>query len=658
MRNPFYHRQAVVDPRCFYGRGEVVRELLEMVGSGESCAIVGERRIGKSSLLAYVADPKVQSTHGLDTERTLVAELDFLVLYACSPRELQIEILRSLALAARDEEVQRLLEGTAELGELTFTDFRRALEKLKSRGCRVVLLCDEFELAVQNPQLDERYFGALRGLAQGAGVVFVTTSRLSLGELEQYCGDDARRKVLGSPFFNIFSEFSIGPFEDFEVVAMLTGSLADTPIRFEHEDTDLLDQIAGRHPYFLQLAAYHLYAELKRAGLGQSAATPGQKRLAKCRQSVSEEVGREAARFFRNQWKHSCDAERRTVVALAGVAGGHRLLARTTLDQRKLPRLRQRGLVRKEGNDSSPRWRLFSVLFADWIRDNVRPDEPGQATNGTQVAGGAAAPALTEESPAPERYDLLDEIGAGATGTVFRSWDKRLKRPLAIKLLHRELRGMPERHAELLREAQICAGLGHPHIVEIYDVEHGFLFEEFLAGGSLRDLLEREPVLPAEAVVVLAEQLADALGAAHRAGVVHRDLKPENVLFTARPLVRSSSGATWSLPPVKLADFGAAVRLEDHCERPSLAGTLAYMPPEQLAGEETGPEGDFYSLGVLLFEARHGRRPPPPGERPAGFGANPSSPLDAIIYRCLAAKPRERFASAEAFLTALRLVQS
>ncbi|MCP3960543.1 MAG: protein kinase [bacterium] len=668
VRNPFFHRQAIADSTCFFGRGNLVRGLLEMVASGQSCALVGERRMGKSSLLGYLAEVRVLQAHALNPRKTLAVMLDFLAFQTYTPEDLWLEILEMLELVAEDEEARRILGTAARLEEVSFAAFRRALRKLKRQGFRVVLLCDEFELAVQNPNFDLSFFGALRSLAGSEGVVFVTASRLSLLELEQYRGEEVREKVLGSPFFNIFAEFRVGPFEDYEVAELLAGSLDASTIRFDPEGVRFLDRVAGRHPYFLQLTAYHLYAALESAGAGR-ASTGGEELLAGAR----NRVGEEAAKIFRNQWHHSGGAERRALAALT-VAERKRddvemppVGAAGALGARIVVRLERRGLVRTleaAKPESRRRVRLFSDLLSEWIQANVTATlEIAPAGDG--VTGDTQAPRSRQsrspaaaESPGGERYTILEEIGRGGAGTVFKAWDGRLERVVALKVLDEHIRASPGTLKRLLHEARTCAGLHHPHIVVVHDidVEQGVLVQEFLAGGSLRDLLEVSPVLPVADVLSLAEQLADALGAAHQAGVIHRDLKPENVLLTQRPPARSVEAATPIMPDVKLADFGTALRLADLSqvpERSSIAGTLAYMAPEQLAGGAAGPAADFFTLGVVLFESRHGQRPAPVGEgdesvpEPIGFDGGEPTGLDVIIARCLEPSAKTRFQVAD-----------
>jgi tRNA A-37 threonylcarbamoyl transferase component Bud32 len=648
--NPFYHRQRIADPRCFYGRGELVRGLLEMVASGQSCAVIGERRIGKSSLLAFLSDSQVLANHGLDTTRTVTATLDFLALNAYSVAELWREILETIEPGLKSEEGRKLVSRPLSQAEISFADIRRTIRALNRFDTRIVLLCDELELAVQNPELDESFFGALRSLAS-IGVVFVTASRLSLLELDQYTSEETRMKVLGSPFFNIFAEFPLGPFEDHEVAEMLAGSLEQTPIQLSDHDLALLDRIAGRHPYFLQLTAFHLFNQLQQ---GQDAQHSATQRL------VIEKVRLEAAKIFRNLWQNSRQAERKALTVLAS--------GRTGADPQTLIHLQQRGLVRQvgktpAGENSSYRYQLFSELFTEWIAAELGIPVPAPEIASKDEVKIAELDIQADVSMLPtDRYSIVEEIGRGGAGTVFKAWDEKLRRIVAVKVLHKEVRAARERMEHLLNEARTCAGLNHPHIIVIYDIDidNGYLVEELLAGGSLRDLLEMTSTLLVPDVLRMAEQLADALVAAHGTGVIHRDLKPENVLLTQSP--RFQDGTAMSLPPIKLTDFGTALRMDELArsrERRSTAGTLAYMSPEQLYGGDTSPMSDIYSLGVILYEAIHGQRPAPAGadqSEPASeaLEAKPSSELDAIITRCLEQDPKDRFTSAEELLSAVK----
>ncbi|MEO1366862.1 MAG: protein kinase, partial [Acidobacteriota bacterium] len=657
MRNPFFHRQAVSDPSQVFGRSGLVRELFEMIASGQSCAVIGERRIGKSTLLSYLAARSVQEAHGLEPDSLLVGMLDFLALHGYSPDELWPEILDVLASGAADPEIRGLLEDAAGSETLGFSHFRRILRRLRRRGYRIVLLCDELDLAVDNPQFDEPFFGALRSLA-GEGVAYVTASRASLLELELYRSEEARRKVLASPFFNIFAQFTLGSFEDHEVAEWLATSLDGTSIRFDALDVAWLDEQAGRHPFFLQLAAYHLFGGLERRGMARIEGPrpePGgrpRRRVAerdRCRREAAEQVRQESARIFRYQWRHSRDDERVELASMASAStrwrGAHRQADGGS--KRLLRRLERRGLARLERTEEgTQRYRLFSKPFYEWLRTEtslgpLTPEGPVDRAGDPAAAPGPPPSAQAGLPAGPprrarssnDRFQILEELGHGGTATVFKAWDLKLERLVALKFLDGALkRADSGRH--LLEEARVCASLRHPNIVVIFDIdpERGILVEEFLPGGSLRDLFEQAPMWRRGELLSLSVQLAGALKAAHAAGIVHADVKPENVLLTERALYRQDSAFGRRAPGVKLTDFGAAYRSWGATVAPGASGTLAYMAPEQLVGRGLTPATDVFSFGVVLWEARYGERP----EDGATLVApRPDDALDLFLLTCL-----------------------
>ena len=210
-------------------------------------------------------------------------------------------------------------------------------------------------------------------------------------------------------------------------------------------------------------------------------------------------------------------------------------------------------------------------------------------------------------------YEVLALLGNGGMGEVYRARDTRLDRIVAIKILHPDAAGDPDRRQRLDREARAIASLNHPHICTLYDVGHqdgiDYLVMELLEGQTLAERLTRG-ALPLDQAMQYAIQLADALAFAHRHGIVHRDLKPANVFIAHR----ESGGAT----VVKLLDFGiakamplgptaatAAATLTDHG---TLLGTLQYMAPEQLEGRDADPRSDLFAFGAVLYEMVTGRR--------------------------------------------------
>jgi len=197
-------------------------------------------------------------------------------------------------------------------------------------------------------------------------------------------------------------------------------------------------------------------------------------------------------------------------------------------------------------------------------------------------------------------YRILEKLGEGGMGVVYRAQDTRLERFVAIKFLPEMLASAPSARERFVREARAASALNHPNVAIVYDVgddgQRSFIAMELVEGESLRQKLRAGP-LPADQVRVWGIQLAEGLMAAHGKGIVHRDIKPENLLVT-------SSGT------VKIMDFGIArVGNSELTETGSMLGTLSYMSPEQILGGQIDHRSDLWSLGVVMFEMLTGRLP-------------------------------------------------
>jgi serine/threonine protein kinase len=269
------------------------------------------------------------------------------------------------------------------------------------------------------------------------------------------------------------------------------------------------------------------------------------------------------------------------------------------------------------------------------------------------------------------RYELHALIGEGAFGRVYRGLDRRLERPVAVKVIKpwwAEDSAWVERFQ---REAQLLARISDPGIVQIYDIghaEHGpYYVAELVDGESLAERLRRGPLEPAEARAI-AEQLCDALAGAHAQGIVHCDVKPANVLIAAAAAgAATTTAAIAGGGKVKVGDFGVARLAEGTSQAPSatVAGTPRYMSPEQARGRPTGPATDVYSAGVVLYEMLAGEPPFVHGsavelglrhvqEQPPRLPPEIPAPLREVVERALAKEPADRYRDGGEMAGALR----
>ena len=262
------------------------------------------------------------------------------------------------------------------------------------------------------------------------------------------------------------------------------------------------------------------------------------------------------------------------------------------------------------------------------------------------------------------RYAVTARIAHGGMATVYQATDTRLDREVALKVMHAELARDEDFVRRFIGEAKSVARLSHQNVVAVYDqgADGPFLYltMEYVPGRTLKQLLrDSGRFSPATALEIMAGVL-DGLAAAHASGIVHRDVKPENVLVTADGRI-------------KVADFGLARALSaaGHTRAGLLIGTVAYVPPEQVTGGTTGPGGDVYSAGVMLFELLTGRLPftgdtplsiayqhvnadvPAPSSIAPGIPA----PVDQLVLAATSRDPARRPADAGEFLRAVRQVR-
>jgi tetratricopeptide (TPR) repeat protein len=312
---------------------------------------------------------------------------------------------------------------------------------------------------------------------------------------------------------------------------------------------------------------------------------------------------------------------------------------------------------------------LEKVLMVDYhyrdVKDQVQKIKKTieSSSAGPDVMAGSSPDATipgqtVARSRKAARYEIIEELGRGGMGVVYKARDTLLDRIIAYKVMPPQVQKNQKIVDMFLREAQSAARLSHPNIVTIYDAdqERGefFIIMELIEGESLKQILERQVKFPTKTALVLAGQVFKALAYAHSKGIVHRDIKPANLLWAK------------SDKQVKITDFGLARAIEEGRKtHTQMAGTPYYMSPEQILGGEVDHRADQYAMGVTLYEFVTGTVPFKEGDvlyhhvhtRPPSPDTHNHSlpkPLSEFILKCLAKEPQNRFSDINAALVEMR----
>jgi serine/threonine-protein kinase len=655
----------------FYGRRREVAKIFARIGASrpQSVAIVGDRRIGKSSLLHHLCHPEIRS-HYLENPDS----------YAFVLIDLQEQ--RDIGIAAFFENLFRGIEqavGRPRPAQVQadYEGARQALLHLQEERRKIILLFDEFDAITRNPNFPEEFFAFLRAVANKYDMAYVTTSSR---DLQQLCHAE---RIADSPFFNIFSNLFLTRFEPDEALALIREPSAAAGIPLAPHADEIID-LGGLFPFFLQMACAAFFEHLA--------------------EGIDCDIDRIRAAFREEAEPHFAyirehmDEDQRGV--LRDLADGHVVQpSRVYL----LTKLKRDGYLLEDNG----RERLFSSVFAHCLQEasfrpvkrpgggdmtterlhriealyhelRARPmheraaalvaaspedaalraevqsllDQADSAIGFLSMPPGAAGVPLANSIVIGRRVGIFEVqalLGVGGMGEVYRARDTRLGRDVAMKILPRVFREDPARVARFEREAQVLAVLNHPHIGAVYGLEQAdgvnALVMELVEGEDLSARIARGPI-PVREALAIARQIAEALEAAHDQRIVHRDLKPANIK------VRRDG-------TIKILDFGLAKALALPSENdPTLPGrgtqagtvmgTPAYMSPEQARGDDVSRQADIWSFGTVLFEMLTGvspfARPTMADTLASVLGAEPDSallPRDVppvalrVLRRCL-----------------------
>ncbi|HLF28379.1 MAG TPA: protein kinase [Anaerolineae bacterium] len=670
-----------------------------------SVAISGEPRMGKTSLLHAIAEIGLGEGWARPGTRTVFVYVDCQSISRFSPTRFWQRVLTLLARALSNADVPDVLPAIQALVEqerIEATGFEAILHALRERQVVLVLLLDEFEWVIKRDvkslPITRNFLSSLRGLINHApdALSLIIASQQPLNVLYQGIGGE------GSPFYNNFVFRRLHPLDPADADELIARRLAGSEVTFTPQDRQYIDQVAGTHPFLVQLACALVFDV-------RSQDLPAEHDL------IGARFEEEARHHFDQIWEISSPEERTVLLLIAWRWWTRRLGAAPQQDEhaywaflrrfeRDMISVVERGLV--VGAEDEPR--PISSVFAWWIINTVRAGYPALVTpdpasvpgeeashisqviqqvrdSGSQIIRSmsvapfnvprmpyqnpppalAARNALDLSSTRPEqigRYEILSLLGEGGMGVVYQAFDPALNRQVAVKVVRTDVLGYTPDLLRVQQEAQLAGQLSHPNIVTLYDVTYeatrAYIVMEYLEGRTLAQLLRSDVRLPAQLAVAYVEQLADGLDYAHHHGIIHRDLKPSNVMIL-------DNGR------VKITDFGLAKLVHGSTLTRSghLIGTPNYMSPEQARSVEVVPQSDQFALGIVAYRMLTGRLP---------FGADvfqtvlkqiaesepaPIAPtelpesiaLTDILLKVLAKQPNDRYTTCREFAVALRL---
>ncbi len=630
-RTPFFNRQRITDPAYFFGRRRELERLYSAIATRQCISVVGERKLGKSSLLTHLADPAALRAFGFDPDHYVFVYLDLESLASARRDDFWVELLDPIATRLPPGDLAQAVQRLIDAGEVRFLNARRALRRLRDAGYELVLMLDEFESLARNAHFEPDFYGELRSLAGELGIVILTAAKRSLYDLTY-----EHSSTLSSPFFNIFSELPLGLMPEADVRAMLIELSARSGAAFCDEEVAFAVELAGPHPFFAQIAGGHLFD------------TPGRgsPRSPEIYDLIRKRFAAEAEDHYRYLWASLSPDEQSVLLRLGSAA------------EAEIKALRAKSLVREAGSA----WQPFGAAFAAFLdRERHRPPAAAQDTPATP--GDLTGKTLGS-------YRVLEALGRGGMAEVYKGYHSLLDRYVAIKVLHAHFMADPQFVERFQREAATVARLRHPNIVQVHDfgIQDAitYMVMEYVEGVTLKERLTglraAGNTLPIEEAAAIARQVAAALDHAHAHGLVHRDVKPANILL------RSDRSGPTTVNAI-LTDFGIAKMLEgvQFTVTGMSMGTPDYMAPEQVHGEPVGPFTDVYALGIVLFEMLTNVLPfsadTPVAVLLKQIGEEPPSPrlivpalpeaIDAVVRRALAKAPRARYATAGEFAQAI-----
>jgi uncharacterized protein len=373
--NPFTFGNPIKDPAHFYGREADIRQITNRLLSSahESTSIIGERRIGKTSLLYHLSNPEIGARLGLTPDKFCLVYADFQGLTDITPTRFWQRVLKKMSRSICDESMKPAIEKLSGQESFDLFDLEDLFETTQDKGITVVLMLDEFEYVTQNPNFKSDFFGGLRALAIHHGVALLPATRRELVDL---CHSD---EIKGSPFFNIFANVVLRPFPMKDAASLVDGYLSSLEEPFSPEEREFILRLGGGQPFFLQIAGHYLI-EGKIQGLS---GLPLFER-------VVADFDQQADPHYSYLWSHCTESEKITLLGILAlqhektskkpVPHAERLRKINPRAHLDVVSLGKRGLV----VDLDGKYSLFSPSLERWILREIMT-APGEEENPSSV---------------------------------------------------------------------------------------------------------------------------------------------------------------------------------------------------------------------------------------------------------------------------------
>lgn len=355
LDNPFYNRGAIKNPKYFYGRKIETKVILDFLRVAQSCSIIGERKMGKTSLLLYISNPYVLKQYGINANEYIFLYLDCQALVSITQNEFYALILKNIYDNINNINIKKEINTlTKNKAQIRLMDFESIILDI-IKNIKIVFLFDEFESITKNKNFDDAFLWGLRSLSKY--VAYVTATQRSLIDLSK--GEEVQPSV-PSPFFNVFQPIDLGPFKDDEARELIEGYLKWVKsldyFSFSSEDFKFISNISGLHPFFLQIACYHAFKfkiDRKKALTDLD------------HESIKKNCKREFRDHFVYMWEHLTDNEKKVI---RKIISGNMEVSDSNVEN-----LVRRGIIKKHSDG----YAVFSVLFEEFVAQLEQHDGNG-----------------------------------------------------------------------------------------------------------------------------------------------------------------------------------------------------------------------------------------------------------------------------------------